>query len=525
MTTLTAPTQAKSTESANGQKPSVIVSTSPATGRYLGEVPITPLESVPTVMAKARAAQSGWFRAGLRHRIDVLRRIKNALHLNMDLIISTQIAEQGKPPMDALQEFWAAIETFAFYIRRSQETLAPRRVMATLLPHRIYWIERRPYGVVLTITPWNYPLLLSTAPIAAALAAGNTVIWKPSEYATQIAALFTKIMRDAGVPEDVFQTVYGAGDLGAALIKAKPNKISFTGSVPTGRKIAAAAGELLIPCQLELGAKDAAIVLDDADLDRSARGIVWGGLQNAGQACLSIEQVYVARSVMEPFIKIMTEVIEREIKVGPGEAPGVTMGAISTQLQMDVIEGQLADAVAKGAQVIAGGKRLEGGNGRLFPPTLLTKVNPDMKIMRDETFGPILVIIPFDRDDEAVSMSNASPYGLTASVWTRNRARGLAMIDQLEVGHAAVNDHIMSASIPYLPWGGTKDSGYGASRGKEGLIEMTRAQSFSIERFAPLHTEVLWYPYTPQKYNLLRRALRALYAPTIAEKIRLLIGR
>lgn len=502
----------------------VIVSTSPATRRRVGEVPITPLGDVERIMANARRAQPAWFRAGLHHRLEMIRRFKESLRRGLDTLVSTVVAEQGRPPFEVLSEYFPSIELLAHYERAAPRALAPRRLFISLAPHRIHWIERRPFGVVLVIAPWNFPLVQSIPPIVAALLTGNTVVYKPSEYAAQAGEAMARMIHEAGIPPDVFQIVHGLGDLGAALVNARPDKIAFTGSVSTGRKIGKAAGELLIPATLELGAKDAAIVLADADLDRTARGLVWGGMLNAGQACLSVERVYVHRSVHDALVQRMARVIEQHIRVGPGEGLDTTMGAITTEMQAQIIDSQVREAVAQGAKVITGG-RLDDANPRCYLPTIVTDVTPDMRLMQDETFGPVIAVVAFDDEEEALRAVNNSPYGLTASVWTRNRGRGLALAARLEVGHASVNDHVMSATLPQLPWGGTKDTGYGTMRGVEGLLEMTRPQSFSIERFKPLPSEYFWYPYTSFKYNLLRRAIRALYAPSWRERFHALLNR
>jgi acyl-CoA reductase-like NAD-dependent aldehyde dehydrogenase len=374
--------------------------------------------------------------------------------------------------------------------------------------------------VVLVIAPWNFPLILSLTPITAALITGNTVVFKPSEFATQSGEALKKVIDEAGIPPEVFQIVHGEGDIGAALIREKPDKICFTGSVATGRKVASAAGELLIPITLELGGKDAAIVLDDADLDRTAAGVAWAGMVNAGQACISIERVYVMRSVAEQLVEKMANILNEHIRLGPGEASETTMGAITTAAQLKIIDGQVREAVSQGARVVVGGCMAEDSVGRFYLPTLITDVTPNMRIVKDETFGPVIAVIPVDSEEEALRLANSSAYGLTGSVWTRKRERGIALAQQMKVGNAAVNDHVMSASAPHVPWGGVKDSGYGRTRGEEGLLEMTTTQSLSIERLLPLPREFFWYPYSPVKMGLLRRALCFLYAPTWREKLR-----
>jgi len=509
----------------NGQSNEVIVSISPASGRKLGEVRATPLSELPSIVQRARDAQKAWFEAGLAFRLEILRHWQESLRRNFDRIVGMVVAEQGRPPFEALTEFLTAIELIAYYRQSARRALAPKHHFVLLDPHHHHWTVRQPYGVVLSITPWNFPIILSITPLVAALVTGNAVIWKPSEYSTQVAELLARTLRESGIPEGVFQLVHGTGEVGAALIAQQPDKICFTGSTATGRKIAAAAGERLIPVTLELGAKDAALVLDDADLDRAAHGIVWGALFNAGQACLSIERLYVMRAVAEPLIQKMAAVIEKFITVGDGVAPHVSMGALTTQAQLEIVDRQVREALASGARLICGGKVLEGHNGRAYAPTILTDVTPEMRLMREETFGPVLAVVPINRPEEGVEAINALGYGLTCSVWTRNRARGLALLERIEVGHASLNDHIITASVPQAPWGGVKNSGYGRSRGVEGLYDMTYAKVYSAERVAPLPRELFWYPYTPFKYNLLRRFINIYYATTWRERLAALFGR
>ncbi|MCS6870761.1 MAG: aldehyde dehydrogenase family protein [Anaerolineae bacterium] len=509
----------------NGQSNEVIISTSPATGRKLGEVRVTPLSEAPVVMQRARDAQRAWFEAGLAFRLEVMRNWQESLRRNFDRLVGMVVAEQGRPPFEALTEFLACIDLLAYYRSVARRALAPTYHFVPLDPHHRHWTVRQPYGVVLVITPWNFPLMLTITPIAAALVTGNAVILKPSEYSTQVGELLARTIRESGIPEGVFQIVHGKGDLGAALIEQNPDKISFTGSTATGRKIAMAAAERLIPVTLELGAKDAALVLEDADLDRAAHGIVWGAMFNAGQACLSIERAYVMRAVAEPLMQKMKAVIEKYITVGAGESPQVTMGTLTTQAQLEIVDRQVREAVSRGARLICGGKVLEGHSGRAYAPTILTDVTPEMRLMREETFGPVLAVVPIDRPEEGVQAINALSYGLTCSVWTRNRARGIALMEQIEVGHASLNDHIITSSVPQAPWGGVKYSGYGRSRGVEGLHDMTYAKVYSAERFAPLPRELFWYPYTPFKYTLLRRFINVYYATTWRERLAALFGR
>jgi acyl-CoA reductase-like NAD-dependent aldehyde dehydrogenase len=493
-----------------------VQSASPLTGEVRATYPITPLEAVPDLMARARVAQKRWQVRSLHERLQAMRAIQDSMYRHLDQIIDTMINEVGKPRFDALVEIFPTFEVMAHQRRIAPKVLRAETRNMLLIPYRNHKVEYRPYGVVAVIAPWNFPLILSLTPIYAALLTGNAVIYKPSEYAPHMGEVIRKVIHDAGIDPDLMQTVQGYGDLGAAIIKARPDKIAFTGSVPTGRKVAAMAGELLIPCTLELGGKDAAIVLSDADIDRTAAGLVWAGMHNAGQACLSIERIYVERGIADTLVEKMLGLIAAHIHVDGSDRR--TLGAINNDAQMKIIEGQVREAVEQGARLICGGKRIEG-TGRFYEPTLITDVTPEMRILKEETFGPVIVITPVDNAEEAIHLANDTRFGLTASVWTSNERRGLEIARRLVAGNVGVNDHIISASVPSLPWGGVGDSGYGRQRGSEGLLDMVWPQALSTDRIS-LPREPYWFPHTEFKHQFFRRALRLLYADSFWGRIR-----
>ncbi|HVO44497.1 MAG TPA: aldehyde dehydrogenase family protein [Aggregatilineales bacterium] len=498
----------------------VIVSTSPATGRKLGEVPIATSDDIKSAMVTARLAQEPWDRLGLPSRLALVRGVLESFYRSTDTLIDKVVAEQGRPRFEVMAEFLVTIELIRYFSSVAGKILAPQDVFVRLLPWRKHRIEYRPFGVVLVITPWNFPLVLSVAPILAALIGGNTVIFKPSEFSTQLGELLVSVFHQGGIPDEVLQIVHGDGKVGAELIAVHPDKIAFTGSAVTGRKVAAAAGNLLIPVSLELGGKDAAIVLGDADLNRAAEGIVWGGMHNAGQACASVERVYVMRPVADRLVQKMVRVMNDHIRLGPGEAYDTSMGAITTEAQRAIISSHVREAVAGGARVIVGGRPAQDDNGQFYLPTLITDVKPDMHVLTDETFGPVIVVVPVDSHQEALRLANDSRYGLTGSIWTRNTALGLDLARHLKVGNVGINDHLMSSNAPNLPWGGVRESGYGRTRGREGLLEMVTPQAISVDRALSLPREFFWYPYTPLKTGLLRRLIDVMYAPTWREKWR-----
>jgi len=509
----------------NGQKvtqafPQTIVSRSPVNGAVLGQVRIATAQQISQAMDEARLGQVAWARLPIEQRLLFGRALRDALYRQRERIMSTLIAEQGKVHEDAQIEFLAAIEQIDFYLRHAVSILTPEQVNERLLPHRKVWVARRPFGVVLVIAPWNYPLYLSTIPIITALLAGNSVLYKPSEYATQIGEVLAAAVVDAGFPPEVFHILHGYGATGAALVEAGPDRIFFTGSVPTGKRIAQAAAEKLIPVTLELGGKDAAIVFADADIPRAATGVVWSAMFNAGQTCGSVERVLVDRRIADRFVAAMRAVIERQVMNGDG-TPRRELAAVTTSAQIEIIDSQVRDALDHGARAVIGGHRLNHDSGRYYAPTILVDVRPGMRICQEETFGPVVVVMPFDTLDEAVALNNATDFGLIASLWTRDERAALRLTPCLKVGNVAINGHLEATALTSTPWGGIKASGYGRSHGPEGLLEMTYSQTINADRFGFLH-EPFWYPYTPVKRSLFNRLIHLLYGPTWRDRLKAL---
>ncbi|MFN8418841.1 MAG: aldehyde dehydrogenase family protein [Anaerolineae bacterium] len=517
------PTSAASTATPESR---LIESFNPATGAKIGEVRVTPLDDMSAIMARARAAQPAWEKRGLAARLQQLRQLKTAYYLNRDRIVETVTQEQGKPPLESLTyEFWPVIDLISYYLRNGKRILAPSPRYEIKNPLRYQQVEHRAHGVVLVISPWNFPMLLPGSPIVAALLAGNSVIFKPSEFTPLCGQLLAEIIWEAGIPRDVLQIVQGYGDVAAAAIQQKPDKICFTGSVATGKKVALAAGEQLIPVTLELGGKDAAIVLEDADLDTAARGIAWSGLLNGGQACAGVERTFVMRSVYDAFLGKLQQEIKQHVDLQSTDGKPITT-PITTGAQLKIIDGQVREAVEQGATVLLGGHVAQTTEGRYYEPTVITNVKSEMKIMTAETFGPVIAVVPIDDDAEAIRRANETNFGLVASIWTRDRERGLEIARQLKAGHASLNDHLISAFMPSMPWGGVGDTGYGRTRGEEGLRDMTRPMGIAYDLLSvPVFEQLIWYPHTPAKLDLMKRLLGVLYAPGLLAKLKALLGR
>jgi succinate-semialdehyde dehydrogenase/glutarate-semialdehyde dehydrogenase len=347
--------------------------------------------------------------------------------------------------------------------------------------------------VIGIISPWNYPFSIPATESLAALVAGNTVVVKPSEFTSLTAFELASLLHEAGVPQEAFQVVVGDGATGAALINADIDKLVLTGSVPTGKLIAQAAAARLLPVVLELGGKDPMLVLDDADIEIASRGAVWGAFVNAGQACLSVERCYVHRSLYEPFLEACVRHAQR-LRVGNGMDSEIEVGPLVHERQLRNVESQVEDARAQGARVLVGGKRLPEIGPNYYAPTILADVSQEMRIMREETFGPVLPVMAFDSDDEAVRLANDSDYGLAASVWTRDRARGDALARRIQAGTVMVNDAVSCFGISEAPHGGVKSSGIGRSHGCFGLEEMVRIKYLDSDRL-PGMEKIWWYGY------------------------------
>jgi acyl-CoA reductase-like NAD-dependent aldehyde dehydrogenase len=485
-------------------------------GGPLAEVTATPAEALPALVAKVRAAQKAWSDLAIEDRIRKLIPLKSRVLDAAERIAELVHREVGKPVTEALSaEVLATADVVDYWCDAIEEHLVDRPIDIDPIayPGKRGTLSRDPRGVVVVIAPWNFPFALPLRTIVPALLAGNAVILKPSEISPRTGALIGEMIAGL-VPEGVFEVVQGGGDVGGALCAADIDLVCFTGSVATGRKVARACAERLVPCSLELGGKDAAIVLADADLTRAANGVVWGALGNAGQNCAAIERVYVEKSVAEAFTAKVVEVVKslrsRE-DVGP----------LATERQCALVRDHVKDAVAKGAKVLAGGE--EGSDAYAFAPTVLRVETDALPLMQDETFGPVIPIAVVENENEAVERANASRFGLTASVWTKP-ARGARIASRLRAGVVTVNNHAFTGALPAAPWSGYGETGTGITGSVLALDALTRPRFVLVDRNRAAR-ELWWYPYTPALKAVLL-AMAALRSATsgIGAKVRAVLS-
>jgi acyl-CoA reductase-like NAD-dependent aldehyde dehydrogenase len=498
-----------------------VVSVNPATGETLREFEVATDAEVHAAVLRARAAQPVWNKTDARRRVAVLREFQRLLHGKKSEVATLITREAGKPAVEALlTEILVVLDATRFCVDNAFAFLRERPV-----PHgnlamktKVGRILREPYGVIGIISPWNYPFSIPATESLSALVAGNAVVLKPSELTSLTALRLASLLHEAGVPKDVFQVIVGDGPTGSALLNAEIDKLVFTGSVATGKRIAQAAAARLLPVVLELGGKDPMLVLEDADVDVASSGAVWGAFVNAGQACLSVERCYVHRSLYNEFLEACVRKTKL-LRMGNGLDPNTDVGPLIRELQVRNVEAQVEDARLRGARVLIGGSRLPQLGPNFYAPTVLAEVTHAMQIMREETFGPVLPVMPFDTDDEAIRLANDSDFGLAASVWTRNRARGESCAHRIQAGTVMVNDVIACFGISEAPHGGIKASGLGRTHGIFGLEEMVRIKYLDSDRL-PEIKKVWWYRYGEAFTRQMEGFLDLMFAPSLRQKLR-----
>jgi len=480
-----------------------------ARGDVIAELLLDDAAAVAAAVGRARAAQPAWHALGPRARGKLLKHARRALVRDRATVLELLDRETGKARWDTVGELMGTCLELGYLVRRAARFLRPHRVSARPLFGKRALVAYRPRGVVGIISPWNAPLNLALGDAIPALLAGNAAVIKPSEL-TPLAVRRAVDAMNLVLPANLLQVVIGAGDTGAALVD-EVDMVCVTGSPETGRKVMERASHRLTPVLLELGGKDPMIVLADADLDRAAAAAAWGGCMMTGQVCMSVERVYVEAAVAAAFTGKVVEQVRR-VRVGPnGAGADIDCGPFTSARQVETVERHVADARAKGARVLVGGARRTDGPGVYWEPTVLDRVDHSMLIMQEETFGPVIPIMAVADAAEAVRLANQSPYGLNASVWTRDTDLGIALARQIESGSACVNECLVSAGCSDLPFGGVKQSGIGQRHGgAEGLRQFCVAQAILAEP-RRRKREPTWFPYSPRRAWLLERLMGIMF--------------
>jgi acyl-CoA reductase-like NAD-dependent aldehyde dehydrogenase len=461
-----------------------IPSIDPATGETLGCFETTPPSLLPEIVARARAAQAKWLKIPIGVRAARLKSLRATILSTRDTLADAIVQESGKPRAEALfADIFVTLDTAAYFAANAERMLHPEQVPHHNLAAKAKsgTLTYQPLGVVGIISSWNYPLAIPLGQIIPAIVAGNAVVCKVSDFTPHCGALIERLFASSGYPDALVTVIQGGGEVGQALIDAAPDKILFTGSVETGRRVAEACGKRLIPTVLELGGKDAMIVLSDADLDISASGAVWGSYTNCGQVCLSVERVFVERTVSESFASRCVEKTKK-LCLGPGSDLATDIGPLIRPHHVQRMTALIEDAVARGAKVLCGGRARPDLGANFFEPTVIVDVDSAARLFREETFGPILAIQTVSNSEEAVQRANHSPFALSASVWTGDLARGKAIAGRLRAGAVMINDAISYFAIAEAPHGGCGQSGWGRTHGRPGLLEMVQMKYIDVDR-------------------------------------------
>lgn len=453
--------------------------TNPATGELIETVATDDVESVRAKFAAAATAQPAWASLPLKRRLSVIAAFRAAIIEQTESLASILTEEMGKPITQARNELKGLVPRLDFFLRETHRALRPETVVTDKKAGLVERITHEPLGVIANISAWNYPYFVGGNVFIPALLAGNAVLYKPSEFATRTGLAIARLLHASGVPGAVFAPVVGTGEIGAELLRQPINGVFFTGSVGTGQRIARAVADRMVKLQLELGGKDPVYVCEDVDVPGVAAAVADGAFYNTGQSCCSVERIYVHRAIYDRFVKAFVGIVKGFV-IGDPQAERTYIGPLARAPQLDVLEAQVADAKRKGARLLAGGKRLRNRKGNYFAPTVLADVTHKMEVMRAESFGPIVGLMPIDNDMEALALMNDTEYGLTAGIYTRDEARATTLLAQVRAGTAYWN--CCDRVSPRLPWSGVKHSGVGLTLSRYGIQTFTQPKAWHLRK-------------------------------------------
>ncbi len=495
-------------EMQNGNR-RTIPNINPATMELIADVPVFTSQEVDELVKRARRAFKDWSGLSLKQRAKILKKLQKLIVARKDEIAHTVCEETGKTEMDGILEVFTVSEHLNYFRKKGPKYLKPEKRSTGLFVHKAAYTNFQPRGVVGVISPWNYPFILTAGPVLQALMAGNTVIVKPSEVTPATTLKLKELALEAGIPDDVLLVATGDGSTGGALVEhPDTDMICFTGSTATGRKIGEICGRMLKPSILELGGKDPMVVFADANLERAVNAAIWGGYSNSGQTCISVERVLVESSIHDKFAQMVADKLKETKQGFRQDFP--SLGSMTFEKQVGIVQEHLEDAKQKGAHLMLEGGRHDDFDGLFMKPALVTEVTSDMKVWKDETFGPVIALQKFNTEEEAIDLANSTAYGLNASVWSKNGKKARRVARSIISGAVCINDVDANYIMSDLPFGGVKESGIGRVYGKEGLRAFTNMQSVLRDRLG-LKKELWWFPYSQGTQKLFRRVINILF--------------